>query len=72
MKKILSDNFEEGEEEEFINEATKEILDYDASEQLKDFINSLDDEGIHNLHNAMEAMEVDFGKSKELDMVKVL
>jgi hypothetical protein len=72
MKKILSDNFEEGEEEGFINEATKEILDYDASEQLKDFINSLDDEGIHNLHNAMEAMEVDFGKSKELDMVKVL
>jgi hypothetical protein len=72
MKKILSDNFEEGEEEEFINEATKEIFDYDASEQLKDFINSLDDEGIHNLHNAMEAMEVDFGKSKELDMVKVL
>jgi hypothetical protein len=27
-------------------------------------MNSLDDEGIHNLDNATEAMEVDFGKSK--------
>jgi hypothetical protein len=63
-EKILSDSFEEGEEQEFINEATKEIFDYDASEQLKDFINSLDDEGIHNLDNATEAMEVDFGKPK--------
>jgi hypothetical protein len=62
-EKILLDSFEE-EEEEFINEATKEIFDYDASEQLKDFMNSLDDEGIHNLDNATEAMEVDFGKSK--------
>jgi hypothetical protein len=60
-EKILSDSFEE-EEEEFINEATKEIFDYDALEQLKDFMNSLDDEGIHNLDNATEAMEVDFGK----------
>jgi hypothetical protein len=38
-------------------------FDYDASEQLKDFMNSLDDEGIHNLENATEAMEVDIGKS---------
>jgi hypothetical protein len=60
-EKILSDSFKE-EEEEFINEATKEIFDYDALEQLKDFMNSLDDEGIHNLDNATEAMEVDFGK----------
>jgi hypothetical protein len=60
-EKILADNFEE---EEFINEATKEIFDYNASEQLKDFMNSLDDEGIHNLDNATEAMEVDFRKSK--------
>jgi hypothetical protein len=42
----------------------KEIFDYDASEQLKDFMNSLDDEGIHNLDNATEAMEVDFEKLK--------
>jgi nicotinamide riboside kinase len=48
------------EEEEY--EAIKEIFDYDASEQLKDFVNSLDDEGIHNLDNATEAMEVDFEK----------
>jgi hypothetical protein len=27
-------------------------------------MNSLDDEGIHNLDNAIEVMEVDFGKSK--------
>jgi hypothetical protein len=26
----------------------KEIFDYDTSEQLKDFMNSLDDQGIHN------------------------
>jgi hypothetical protein len=61
-EKILSDSFEEEEEEEFINEATKEIFDYDALEQLKDFMNSLDDEGIPNLDNATKAMEVDFGK----------
>jgi hypothetical protein len=61
MKKILLDSFEE-EEEEFINEAIKEIFDYDVSEQLKDFLNSLDDEGMHNLENATEAMEVDFKK----------
>jgi hypothetical protein len=64
MKKILSDSFEEKEEEEFINEAIKEIFDYDASEQLKNFMNSLDNEGIHNLDNAANVMEVDFGKSK--------
>jgi hypothetical protein len=59
-EKLLLDSFEE--EEEFINEAIKEIFDYDASEQLKDFMNSLDDEGIHNLENATEAMKVDIGK----------
>jgi hypothetical protein len=63
MKKILLDNFKE-KEEEFTNEVIKEIFDYDALEQLKDFMNSLDDEGIHNLDNATEAMEVDIGKSK--------
>jgi hypothetical protein len=72
MKKILSDSFEEKEEEEFINEAIKEIFDYDASEQLKDFMNSLDNEGIHNLDNATELMEVDIAIQKELDMMKVL
>jgi hypothetical protein len=65
-EKILLDSFEEEEEEEFINEAIKEIFDYDASEQLNDIINSLDDEGIHNLENATEAMEVDFGKIKRV------
>jgi hypothetical protein len=64
MKKILLDSFKEKEEEEFINEAIKEIFDSDASEQLKDFMDSLDDKGIHNLDNATEAMEVDFRKSK--------
>jgi hypothetical protein len=63
-EKILSDNFEEKEVEEFINEATKEIFDYDALETLKDFTNSLDDERIQNLDNATEAMEVNIGKSK--------
>jgi hypothetical protein len=65
-EKILLDSFEEEEEEEFINEAIKEIFDYDASEQLNDIINSLDDEGMHNLENATEAMEVDFGKIKRV------
>jgi hypothetical protein len=60
-EKLLLDSFEE---EEFINEEIKEIFDYDASEQLKDFMNSLHDEEIHNLENAIEAMEVDIGKSK--------
>jgi hypothetical protein len=64
MKKILSDSFEEKEEEESINEVIKEFFYYDASEQLKYFMIFLDDEGIHNLDNATEAMEVDFGKSK--------
>jgi hypothetical protein len=64
-EKILVDSFKE-EEEEFINEAIKEMFDYDASEQLKDFINSLDDEGIHNLENATEAMELDVGKSNRV------
>jgi hypothetical protein len=63
-KKILSDNFEEKEEEEFINETIKQIFDYDALEQLKESMDSLDDKGIHNLDNATEAMEVDFRKSK--------
>jgi hypothetical protein len=62
MKKILLDSFKEKEQEEFINEVIKEIFDYDASEQLKYFMNSLDDEGIRHLDNATEAMEVDFGK----------
>jgi hypothetical protein len=66
-EKILLDSFEEEEEEEeFINEAIKEIFDYDASEQLNDIINSLDDEGMHNLENATEAMEVDFAKIKRV------
>jgi hypothetical protein len=65
-EKILLDSFEEEEEEEFINEAIKEIFDYDASEQLNDIINSLDDEGMHNLENATEAMEVDFRKIKRV------
>jgi hypothetical protein len=60
-EKLLLDSFEE---EEFINKEIKEIFDYDASEQLKDFMNSLHDEEIHNLENAIEAMEVDIGKSK--------
>jgi hypothetical protein len=38
-EKLLLDSFEE-EEEEFTNETIKEIFDYDASEQLKDFMNS--------------------------------
>jgi hypothetical protein len=61
-EKIQLDSFKE--EEEFINEATKEIFDYDALEQLKDFMNSLDDEEIHNLENTTEEMEVDFGRLK--------
>ena len=41
----------------------KEMLiedpNYDDSEQNSDFLNSLDDVGLHNLENAMEAMEVE-------------
>lgn len=38
--------------------------DNDA-EQYNDFINSLDDVGLHNLENAMEAMEVDSSGAKK-------
>jgi hypothetical protein len=36
----------------------------DASEEYNDFINSLDDVGLHNLENALEAMEVENSKRK--------
>jgi hypothetical protein len=50
--KLLLESYEENLEE-------LEDKNYDGSEQNNDFYNSLDDVGLHNLNNAMEAMEVE-------------
>ena len=55
--KLLLESYEE--EEELIKEMWLEDERYDDSEQNSDFYNSLDDVGLHNLDNAMEAMEVE-------------
>ncbi|XP_044435788.1 uncharacterized protein [Triticum aestivum] len=58
--KLLLESYEE-EEEPWDEYDDKNYID---SEQNADFINSLDDESLHNLENAMEAMEVDLGGHK--------
>jgi hypothetical protein len=60
--KLLSESYEE--EEKLVNEMLAEEENYDATEEYSDFINSLDEVGLHNLENAMEAMEVESGKRK--------
>uniref|UniRef100_A0A453HM05 Uncharacterized protein n=1 Tax=Aegilops tauschii subsp. strangulata TaxID=200361 RepID=A0A453HM05_AEGTS len=55
--KLLLESYEE--EEELIKEMWLEDERYDDSEQNSNFYNSLDDVGLHNLDNAMEAMEVE-------------
>ena len=60
--KLLTESYEE--EEELMKEILIEEENYDASEEYNDFINSLDDIGLHNLENAMEAMEVENNSSK--------
>ena len=61
--KILTESYEE-EEEDSMKEILYEEENYDNAEQYNDFINSLDDVGLQNLDNAMEAMEVDSAKRK--------
>src|ERR1041385_4321 len=55
--KLLLESYEE--EEELMREMLIEDEYYDDSEQNSDFYNSLDEVGLHNLENAMEAMEVE-------------
>jgi hypothetical protein len=59
--KLLTEIYEE---EELMKEMLIEEENYDASEEYSDFINSQDDIGLHNLENAMEAMEVENSKRK--------
>jgi hypothetical protein len=56
--KLLLESYEE-EEIELMEEMMIEDENYDDSEQNSDFYNSLDDVGLHNFDNAMEAMEVE-------------
>lgn len=60
--KLLTESYEE--EEESIKDMLKEDEVFDGSEDNSDFINSLDDVGIHNLENAMEAMEVEMNNKR--------
>ena len=62
--KILTESYEE--EEELIKEAMLEEEVYDYSEENSYFLNSLDEVGLHNLDNAMEAMEVESSKRKRV------
>jgi hypothetical protein len=52
--KLLLDSYEEE------DPMSAEEENMDNAEQYNDFVNSLDDESLHNLENAMEAMEVEF------------
>uniref|UniRef100_A0ACD5XL00 Uncharacterized protein n=1 Tax=Avena sativa TaxID=4498 RepID=A0ACD5XL00_AVESA len=60
--KLLTESYEE--EEELMKEMWIENERYDEAEEYNDFINSLDEVGLHNLENAMEAMEVENSKRK--------
>lgn len=40
-------------------------MNYNDSEKNPNFYNSLDDEGVHNLENAMEAIQVDLARGKK-------
>ena len=55
--KLLIESYEE--EEELAKNMLLEDENNDNAEQYSYFINSLDDEGLHNLDNAMEAMDID-------------
>lgn len=60
--KLLLESYEE--EEELSKEILSQDNIYDESELHNDFINSLDDESLHNLDNAIEAMDVEIGGVK--------
>nr|AAP53740.1 hypothetical protein LOC_Os10g27250 [Oryza sativa Japonica Group] len=60
-EKLLLESYEE---ENNLIEEIENIEEEDNAEQYNDFIDSLDEEGLHNLDNAMEAMEVDLGIGK--------
>nr|AAL58140.1 putative synaptonemal complex protein [Oryza sativa Japonica Group] len=60
-EKLLLESYEE---ENNLIEEIENIEEEDNAEQYNDFIDSLDEEGLHNLDNAMEAMEVDLGTGK--------
>uniref|UniRef100_A0ACD5YDH5 Uncharacterized protein n=1 Tax=Avena sativa TaxID=4498 RepID=A0ACD5YDH5_AVESA len=60
--KLLTESYEE--EEELMKEMWIQNERYDEAEEYNDFINSLDEVGLHNLENAMEAMEVENSKRK--------
>ncbi|KAE8820727.1 hypothetical protein D1007_01488 [Hordeum vulgare] len=55
--KLLLESYED--EEELIKDMWLEDENYNDLEQNSDFYNSLDDVGLQNLDNAMEAMEVE-------------
>nr|ABA99372.1 retrotransposon protein, putative, Ty3-gypsy subclass [Oryza sativa Japonica Group] len=60
-EKLLLESYEE---ENNLIEEIENIEEEDNAEQYNDFIDSLDEEGLHNLDNAMEAMEEDLGTGK--------
>lgn len=60
--KILLESYEE---EEISKEVYNEDVNYNYSEKNQNFYNSLDDEGVHILENAMEAMQVDLAGGKK-------
>nr|CAE04588.2 OSJNBb0006N15.5 [Oryza sativa Japonica Group] len=60
-ERLLLESYEE---ENNLIEEIENIEEEDNAEQYNDFIDSLDEVGLHNLDNAMEAMEVDLGTGK--------
>ena len=61
-ERLFLESYEE--EINLINEIENIKNEIDNAEQYNDFINTLDEVGLHNLDNAMEAMEVDLGTGK--------
>nr|ABA98940.1 Zinc knuckle family protein [Oryza sativa Japonica Group] len=61
-ERLFLESYEE--EINLINEMENIKNEIDNAEQYNDFINTLDEVGLHNLDNAMEAMEVDLGTGK--------
>nr|AAP53052.1 retrotransposon protein, putative, Ty3-gypsy subclass [Oryza sativa Japonica Group] len=61
-ERLFLESYEE--EINLINEMENIENEIDNAEQYNDFINTLDEVGLHNLDNAMEAMEVDLGTGK--------
>lgn len=61
-ERLLTESYEE--EEELINEMYNEG-EIDPAEEYEVFLNTLDEIGLHNLDNAMEAMEVEIDPRKK-------